>query len=239
MYLNSPLSLLLAAPLILTSGCAAGDARDYFQIAEGNTWEFFVRNSELNDERWTLQILDADENEQGGRGELYFELIATYTDATNPTLEYNEFRRRFNVSADNGGLGEDAPVIAWQYKQVNNDEGLRNENFVVQPEESPDWSASWDFEVDGEGGGSDFEFELVAGWATDSVQTSLGQFENTLKIERTRSTISNTGEGQQILTNLREEWYAPDVGLVQYRETGADGISVEGVLRTTNVSVPE
>jgi hypothetical protein len=232
-------SLLLLVPLWGLSGCAAGSAGDYFQLVEGNTWEYFVRNSELNDEKWTLSIKDADDNEQGSRGELYFELIATYTDATNPNLEYNEFRRRFNVSADNGGLGDDAPVIAWQYKQVNNDEGKRNEDCFVQPEASADWSAAWDFDVDGEGGGSDFEYEINTSWSSDSVQTSVGTFTETLYVSRLRRTISNSGGNQSILENLREEWYALDVGLVQYRDTAADGEFVEGVLFTTNVTAPE
>lgn len=232
-------SLFLVAPLLLGSGCAAGDAGDYFQLVEGNTWEYFVRNSQLNDEKWTLELKDADDNDQGSRGQLYFELIATYTDATNPTLEYNEFRRRFNVSADNGGLGEEAPIIAWQYKQVNNDEGKRNEDFLRQPGDSADWSMAWDFDIDGEMGGSDFEFEIEMSWATDSVQTSLGEFSDTLYVSRLRRTISTSGGNEQILTNTREEWYALDVGLVQYRDTSTDGIAVEGVLRTTSVMLPE
>lgn len=232
-------NLLALATLFASAGCAGGDAGDFFQMEEGNTWEYFVRNSELNDEGWTLAIKDADDNQQGSRGQLYFELTRTYTDATNPTLEYTDFLRRFNVSTDNGGLGEDAPVIAWVYKQVNNDEGARNENFLVQPEVGADWSSAWEFEVDGENGASDFEFEVTAQYASSSVQTSLGSFEETLHITRTRQTISNSGGSEQILTNVREEWYARDVGLVQYRETGNDGLSVEGVLRTTSVAVPE
>ncbi len=235
---RSLIALLLAAPLGALSGCAAGDAGDYFQFEEGNSWQYFVRNSELRDERWTLSILDSDDNEQGSRGQLYFELKRTYTDDNNPDLEYSDFLRRFNVSADHGGLGEESPIIAWQYKQVNNDEGKRNEDFLVQPEVG-DWSAAWDFEVDGDAGASDFEFEVEAGWATESVQTSLGSFEDTLHVTRTRRTISNSGGNEQVLTNVREEWWALDIGLVQYRETGSDGLSVEGVVRQTSVSVPE
>ncbi|MCO4770108.1 MAG: hypothetical protein KDA24_08775 [Deltaproteobacteria bacterium] len=232
-------SFVLALALGGLSGCAGGNAGNYFQFEEGNTWDFFVRNSELNDESWTLAIKDADDNQQGSRGQLYYELTRTYTDDNNPNLEYTDFLRRFNVSADNGGLGEEAPVIAWQYKQVNNDEGLRNENFVIQPEASSDWADAWDFDVDGENGGSDFEFEVTASFATESVQTSLDNYEDTLHVVRIRRTISNSGGNESVLTNTREEWYALDVGLVQYRETGADGLSVEGVLRNTSVAVPE
>jgi len=235
---RSLFAFLIAAPLSALSGCAGGDAGNYFQLEEGNTWEYFVRNSELRDERWTLSILDSDDNEQGSRGQLYFELKRTYTDDNNPDLEYSDFLRRFNVSADNGGLGDDAPIIAWQYKQVNNDEGKRNEDFLVQPEVG-EWSSTWDFEVDGDAGASDFEFEVEAGWATEGVQTSLGVFEDTLKITRTRRTISNSGGNEQVLTNIREEWWALDVGLIQYRETGSDGLSVEGVVRQTSVEIPE
>jgi len=222
---------ILALPLLLTTGCSGLGVGDYFKIEEDNTWSFFVRNSELNDEQWTLSVLDSDENEQSGRGMFFIQLLRTYKDDVNPTIEYEEILRGFNVSPDYGGQGEDANPVAWVYKYANTDEGDRNENFLVQPGTDRDWTDAWDFEVEGAGGGSDFEFEISMSYESESIQTSLGTFDDTLAITRTRTTVSSGGDP---LENVRQEWWAVDVGLIRYIETGADGLSVEGVVRTTN-----
>jgi len=226
----------LALSALLMTGCSGLGSGDYFQIAEGNSWSFFVRNSELNDEQWTLNVLDSDENDASGRGEFFMQLMRTYKDDVNPAIEYEEILRGFNLSADYGGLGEDADPVAWVYKYANTDEGDRNENFVVQPGTEADWSLSWDYEVRGSGGGSDFEFEIDMAYETEPIQTSLGTFEDTLAVTRTRTTVSSGGDD---LTNTRQEWWAVDVGLIRYIETGADGLSVEGVVRTTNFAAAE
>lgn len=221
----------LLAPLLLLTGCSGLGVGDYFQMVEGNTWSYFVRNSELNDEQWTLSVLDSEENEASGRGEFFVQLLRTYKDDVNPAIEYTEILRGFNVSPDFGGLGEDADPVAWVYKYANTDEGDRNENFVVQPGSESDWTASWDYEVRGDGGGSDFEFVIDMAYESEPIQTSLGTFEDTVAITRTRTTVSSGGDD---LTNTRQEWWAVDVGLIRYIETGADGLSVEGVVRTTS-----
>lgn len=224
-------SLLLALVLAPLTGCAGLGAADYYQFEEGNSWEYFVRDSELTDEQWVLSIKDGDDNDQGGNGRFYFELMAYWKDATNPNIDYEEPRRRFNISPDFGGLGEDADIIAWQYKQVNNDEGRRNENFAVAPGDDPDWSETWDFSINGSGGGSDFDFEITASYSDEEIQTTPGTFDQTLHIERVRTTTSNNGGEVQVLTSVREEWYVADIGLIRYRDTASDGQVVEGVLR--------
>lgn len=217
----------MLALLLLTTGCSGLGVGDYFRIEEGNTWGFFVRNSDLNDERWTLSVLDADENEQNQRGTLYWQFLKTYKDDVNPAIEYEALLRSFNVSADYGGASEDSVPVAWLYKFVNEDEGERNENFLVQPGSESDWSVSWDYEVDGS---LDFEFVVDMAYETEPIQTSLGTFEDTLSVTRTRTWSS----GGDPLENVRQEWWAQNVGLIRYIETGADGLSVEGVVRTTN-----
>ncbi len=223
---------LLTLPLLLCTGCSSLGVGDYFQIAEGNTWGFFVRNSELNDEQWTLSVLDADDNEQSQRGTLYWQFLKTYKDDVNPAIEFETLLRSFNVSPDYGGLGEDATPVGWVYKFANADEGDRNENFLVQPGTDSDWTQTWDYTVGGAGGGSDFEFVIEMAYETEPIQTSLGTFEDTVAVTRTRTTVSSGGDPLQ---NTRQEWWAVDVGLIRYIETGADGLSVEGVVRTTNV----
>ena len=218
-------------PLLLT-GCSGLGVGDYFQLAEDNTWSFFVRNSELNDEQWTWSVVDAGENDASGRGEFFVQLIRNYKDAVNPAIEYTEILRGFNLSADYGGLGEDADPVAWVYKYANTDEGDRNESFVVQPGQESDWSAHWEYEVGGVGGGSDFEFVVDMAYESEPIQTSLGTFEDSVAVTRRRTTVSAGGDE---LVNVRQEWWAVDVGLIRYIETGADGLSVEGVVRSTNV----
>ncbi len=218
---------ILTLPLLLATGCGGLGVGDYFRIEEDNTWSFFVRNSELNDEQWTLSVLDADDNEENQRGSLYWQLRQTYKDDVNPTIEHAANLRAFNLSPDYGGQGEDAVPVAWIYKYVNTEEGLRNENFLVQPGTESDWSASWEFTVRES---FDFVFDIEMAYETEPIQTSLGTFEDTLAVTRTRTWSS----GGDPLLNVRQEWWAVNVGLIRYIETGADGLSVEGVVRTTN-----
>ena len=119
------------------------------------------------------------------------------------------------------------------------EEGDRDEYFVVAPGSAGDWSDSWSYET-GEVGGSDFEHEISVSRCDGEVETSYAVFDDCLEYSRTVTTTNFDFEGnEQILTTVHDETWAADVGLVRYSITASDGHVSTAVLRTTSSQPPD
>jgi hypothetical protein len=230
MNLLRPLLLLLFAALLC--GCPPLDAADYYQLAVGNQWEYYVTQGPEG-EVWNMDVLDADENPETGRGDIY--VVMTRTEpAPEPTMDPQVYdARRFNLATQDDLTGSVAKLIGWQYKWVNNDEGDRNEYFVKAPGSASDWSDSWSYGVSESAGGTSFDFSVTGAYMTDPVQTPYGTYVDCVRY--TRDVQLNHNDGSQQNIEHVEDW-AAGVGLIRYMVTAVDGDVTEVLLRTTNVA---
>jgi len=224
---------LVFLPAVLLCGCPPVEAIDYYQLAVGNQWEYFVTQGGVEGEVWNMEIFDADANPDSGRGDIY--LLMNHTTPPNEgnpqALTLPE--RSFNLAAQQDLTGSVAKLIGWQYKVVEEDEGDRNEYFVKAPGSADDWSGSWDYRVSDSGAAMDFAFSVNADRMTDPVQTPYGTYVDYVRcIREVRIEHSDGTEGNR---ELVEDW-ASGVGLIRYQVTGVDGDVTEVLLRTTNVA---
>lgn len=228
------LSTLLVASSAILLGCPPTGPGDYANLAVGNTWEYFLVQGGEDEEYWTLQALDADDNTESGRGDIYLRLSRTIPDGLAPGQDETYDQRRFNVAHVQDLTGSEPVTIGWDYRWVLQEEGDRGEFFTVAPGSSADWTNSWNYET-GEPGGSDFDHEITATRCQDYVETSYGTFGDCVVYERTVTTTNfDLGGEEQVLTTVHHETWANGVGLVRYSITASDGNVSTAVLRTTN-----
>ncbi len=227
-------ALVCLAPVVFLLGCPPSGGGDYYNFGLGYTWEYVLIEGGEDDEFWTLQALDADENDESGRGDYYIKLTRTLPDSLGPGQDQTFDQRRFNVDHEQDLTGSEPVSIGWSYKWVLQEEGDREEYFVVAPGSARDWSDSWSYET-GESGGSDFEHEITASRCTDQVVSSFISTADCIEYERTVTTTNFALDGsEQVLTTVHHETWAAGVGLMRYSITASDGGVSTAVLRTTD-----
>ncbi len=251
---------LLAALSVLLSGCPPVELQEYYQFAIGNTWEYYlteggVVTADCGDgidhesvEVWTLAVLDDDENAESQRGDRYVHWTRNWADPCNPSQEYTVTHRAFNLAEEVDLTGLEPVATGYTYKWVGNDEGKRNEYFVMAPNGSADWTESWDARVSGDGGGSDFEFEVSVEVLSEPLQVPYARpgasstYTDVVEYTRTQTAISVNLDGEELVqTQIHVEDYAQGVGLIRYHYTNSEDPPqvTEALLRTTNISVDE
>ncbi len=219
--------------LLLMVGCPPAEDVDYFQLAVGNHWEYYVTQGGEEGEVWNMEIFDADDNPETGRGDVYLVMnrVEPPPEPTLPSLTVNT--RTFNLATQEDLTGSVAKLIGWQYKWVNNDEGDRNEYFVKEPGSGSDWSDDWEYGVNGSAGGTDFWFSVRAARTSDPIQTPYGTYVDSIEVNR-EVRLDHSDGTEQFVSHV-EDW-AAGVGLIRYMRTGTDGDVTEVLLRTTNVA---
>jgi hypothetical protein len=224
---------VLAVVLPVLSACPPVEEADYFQMAVGNQWEYYVTQGGLDGEVWNMEVFDADDNPETGRGDVYVVMSRTEPppEPTLPSLTVDA--RSFNLATQEDLTGSVAKLIGWQYKWVNNDEGDRNEYFVKAPGSRADWSDHWEYGVNGSAGGTDFWFSVTGSYMPDPVQTPYGTYVDT--VEYVREVRLDHSDGTEQYVQHLENW-ADGVGLIRYVVTAVDGDITEVLLRTTNVA---
>ncbi len=232
-----PLQLLVKIPAVLLLcfglvGCPPVEEADYYQLAVGNQWEYYVTQGQSG-EVWNMEVFDADDNPETGRGDLYVVMSRTEPppEPNLPSLTIET--RSFNLASQEDLTGSVAKLIGWQYKWVNNDEGDRNEYFVKAPTSREDWTDDWQYGVNGSAGGTDFWFSVSASYMTEPVVTGYGTYIDC--IEYRREVRLEHDDGTEQYVEHLEAW-AAGVGLIRYTLTAVDGDVTEVVLRTTNVA---
>jgi hypothetical protein len=234
------LPLLSLAPL--AAACPGGGAAaDYYRMEQGLSWDYYlISEGGAEDEAWALQVLDADENEETSIGDLFFRLQRSYTDESNPSQTYTLDQRKFNLRLEEDETTDPPAPIGWTYRWVNQDEGERGEYFVKVPGADTEWSDDWDYEIEGDAGGSDFGFEVHAERWAEPVEASLGTYDDTIAYTRT-VTITSFGLDGDELVQVQEhhEYWAAGVGLVRYLFVHSDGDVSEVVLRSTDAVTDE
>jgi hypothetical protein len=227
--------LLALVPLL--AGCPPGSGEDYFQLALNNSWEYFLVDGGEEGEFWTLTISDADENEESGRGDLFFQMVRTVPDALGEGVPADYPQRRFNVALEQDLTGSTPKPIGWTYRWLPDaqKEGDRGEYFVVSPGSAPDWSDDWSYDF-GEDTGSDFSISVVTERSTEPRQTSFGTFDDLILVERTVEITSFSSGEELVQTTVTSETWAAGVGPIYFHILAADGTNTEAVLRTTNVA---
>jgi hypothetical protein len=224
--------LALFAPVVLAA-CGPTGVSDYFNLVVDGTWHFDVIQPET-DEFWTLQTLDADDNEESHRGEIFFKLTRTIPDGLGPGQDQTFPQRQFNVSHDQDLSGTEPISLGWEYKWVAGlEEGDHGEYFVLTPDVDPEWEEFWNYAT-GEEGGSDFEHDVTARYCDQVVQTSYGLLEDCIIYERSVTTTNYIGQDEQVLTTVHTETWAANIGLVRYEILASDGETTIAVLRTTD-----
>jgi hypothetical protein len=229
------LSILPLAVLLI--GCPPSAQEDYFHLELGNSWEYFLVDGGEEGETWSLDILDADDNEESGRGDIFFKMIRTVPNALGEGVPADYEQRRFNLALEQDETGSTPKPIGWTYRWLPEaqKEGDRGEYFVVSPGSASDWSDDWSYDF-GEDTGSDFSISVVTQRSSDARQTSFGTFTDLVVVERTVEITSfSTGE-ELVQTTVTNETWAAGVGLVHFHILAADGTTTEAVLRTTNVT---
>ena len=226
---------LIPLTLLLT-GCPPGGGEDYFRLDVGNTWEYFLVDGGVEGEYWTLSMLDADENEESGRGDVFFQMLRTVPDALGPGVPADYPQRRFNVALEEDTTGSVAMPIGWTYRWLPDaqKEGDRGEYFVKSPGSASDWSDGWSYEVGD--AGSDFDFEVETYRSSEARQTSFGTYTDLVIVERTTEITSYSTGTELVQTTTSVETWAAGVGLIHFSILGADGVTTEAVLRTTNAA---
>jgi len=230
-------ALLLFVSVPLLAGCPPTAQNDHYQLELGNTWEYFLVDGGEEGEFWTLQILDADDNEESGRGDIFFRMIRTVPNALGEGIPADYEQRRFNLALEEDLTGSTPKPIGWTYRWLPEaqKEGDRGEYFVVSPGSASDWADDWSFEF-GEDTGSDFEISVVTERSDVGRQTSFGTFDDLILVERTAQITSfSTGE-ELVQTTVTTETWAAGVGLIHFHILAADGTTTEAVLRTTNAA---
>jgi hypothetical protein len=231
--------LPLLASAFLLAACPPGSSDDHFQLALDNTWEYFLVDGGEDGEFWTLTISDADENEESGRGDLFFEMVRTVPDALGIGVPADYPQRRFNLALEQDLTGSTPKPIGWTYRWLPDaqKEGGRGEYFVVSPGSAADWSDDWSYDF-GEGSGSDFALAVTTERSETARQTSFGTFDDLILVERTVVITSFSSGEELVQTTVTSETWAAGVGLIHFHILAADGATTEAVLRTTNVTTP-
>lgn len=229
----------LLALVSLLVGCPPSSGEDHFQFALDNTWEYFLVDGGEEDEVWNLTISDADENEESGRGDLFFQMVRTVPNALGEGLPADYPQRRFNLALEQDLTGSTPKPIGWTYRWLPDaqKEGARGEYFVVSPGSASDWSDDWSYDF-GEPTGSDFSIAVITERSSEPRQTSFGTFDDLILVERTVEITSFSSGDELVQTTVTNETWAEGVGLVHFHILAADGTNTEAVLRTTNVTTP-
>ena len=224
-------SLLLCAGLF--TGCTAvEEVGDYFLLEVGNTWTYALIQGG-NDEEWTLEVLDAAENDQSPRGDLW--VLMTYpepaNDPQNPGAIIERRWRSFNVSLEADSTGEEPIPIGYTYRYVLPDEGDRSEFFVKYPGDNDAYTESWDYEVEEEGTTTRFEYEVSTQYSTEPVDTGYGKWSDNVLVDRV---VTQHREGEDPFVQRHHEVWAAGGGLVRYRFVSVDEVVTEVVVRDSS-----
>lgn len=222
---------------LLLAGCPPTIIDDYFQMEVGNTWEYFLVDGGEVDEFWTLNALDADDNDESGRGDIFFRMVRTVPDGIADGVPAEYEQRRFNIGLEQDLTGSEPRPIGWTYRWLPEaqKEGDREEYFVVVPGSRDDWTDSWSYEF-GEDGGSDFYIEVDTQRSEGPRQTSYGTYNDLVECVRTVEITSFATGEELVQTTVTTETWAAGVGLIHFHVLAADDTTTEGVLRTTNVA---
>ena len=214
-------------------GCPPTDPIDYYQLSIGNQWEYYVSQGGQDGEVWNMEIFDADDNPETGRGDVFLVMSRTEPppEPTLPSLTVDT--RSFNLATQQDLTGQAPKLIGWQYKWVNNDEGDRDEYFVKAPGSASDWSEAWEYGVNGSAGGTACWFSVDAARRSDPIQTPYGTYVDCIEVQR-EVRLDHSDGTEQFVSHV-EDW-AAGVGLIRYVRTGTDGDETEVLLRTTNVA---
>lgn len=232
---------LLSLPLfgLALAACGPKTVPDYFNLETlGASWHFDVVQPET-DEFWTLQTLDADDEEHppgdgANRGEIWFKLTRTIPDGLGPGQDQVIPQRQFNLSHEQDLTGSEPLSIGWEYKWLAGvEEGDHGEFFVITPTWDEDWSEFWTYET-GEEGASDFEHDIAGSYCAEPAETSYGILQDCVVYERTVTTTNFEGGEEQVLTTVHTEVWAAGIGLARYEILASDGELTIAVLRTTN-----
>ena len=105
--LRSCMLLLLSAWLC---GCPPVESTDYFQMEIGNQWEYYVTQGGLDGEVWNMEVFDADDNPETGRGDIYVVMTRTEPppEPNLPSLTVDA--RTFNLAAQQKQLDYKAVI---------------------------------------------------------------------------------------------------------------------------------
>lgn len=220
--------------LVGALGCDTASTDDYFRFEIDQSWTYYLNEGGREDEVWTLEILDADDNEQSARGDFYFLLTQTYPNPEPALPDVTYPLRQFNFAAELEGTVENPTVSAWVYKWANSDEGLRNQDFVVPPGEEDSWSLSW--ESGSDSGTTEWTYDVLSERRAEGIQVPHGFYEDCIEVTRTITTTSTVGGEETETTQVRQETWANGVGLIRYHLTATDGTIVEGLLRETTAA---
>lgn len=226
---------ILALSLLLVVGCGTGSgADDYFRFEAGNTWTYYLNEGGQEDEVWTLDVLDADENEQSARGDFFFLLTQTYPNPEPALPDITSPLRQFNFSAELSGTVENPEVSSWVYKWANDDEGLRNQDFVVPPGDDSAWTTTW--ESGSDTGTLEVAYEIASSRRAEGIRVPFGFYEDCIDVRRTITRTGTVAGDDSVTVQVREETWANGVGLIRYHLTATDGTISEGLLRETNTA---
>jgi len=221
----------LLVPVLLLSACTSAGG-DYFRLEEGLTWEYSLVQGGVQDEVWRVEVGDAADNPANQRGSLWWRIVRSEPHPDFPGERLETDHRSFNVGAEEDQTGSEPVLLGYTYRHVELDEGDRNEWFVKVPEAGATWSDTWNYTIDD--GGSEFEYTIEISRGQDTVQTGLGNYDDTVQVIRT-TVITNRNQGnEQELTQIHEEHWARDVGLVRYRFTAANEEVTDAALRTAD-----
>jgi hypothetical protein len=229
--------LSLIVFLSVLTACPPGTAEDHFQLELGNTWEYFLVDGGEEGEFWRLDMLDADDNSESGRGDLFFHMVRTVPNALGEGIPADYEQRRFNLALEQDLTGSVPKPIGWTYRWLPDaqKEGDRGEYFVVSPGSAADWSDDWSYDF-GEDTGSDFSISVTTERSDVPRQTSFGTFTDLVLIERTVEITSFSSGEELVQVTVTSETWASGVGLIHFHILAADGTTTEAVLRTTNVT---
>jgi hypothetical protein len=235
-------TFLLPLLAFAVAACGPKVVPDYFNLSTLDaSWHFDVVQPET-DEFWTLQTLDADDNDLGDgshRGDIWFRLTRTIPDGLGPGQDQVIPQRQFNLSHEQDLSGSEPLSIGWEYKWLAGmEEGDQGEYFLLTPTVDEEWSEFWTYET-GEEGASDFEHDVAASYCADPAVTSYGIIEDCIVYERTVTTTNYVGGDEQVLTTVHTETWAAGIGLVRYEILSSDGELTIAVLRTTNADQAE
>jgi len=227
--------VVLASTLL--AACPPVETEDYYQLAAGNQWEYYMSEGAADGVIWDLEVLDANENEETSRGDLWVVLTRTEP-PQQPGFDPLVIRQRsFNIDLEQTITDGETVDVGWVYKWADSGEGDRNEYFVKKPSGDADWAESWEFDVFEAIGSSRFYFDIEASMRTEPLQTPYGTYLDCIDYIRTVEIEHNDGSVDRV---DRLETWAAGVGLIRYRISaqnaeGEDTIT-EGLLRTTNVA---
>jgi hypothetical protein len=230
-----PLSPLLLCASLLVACPSAEEAGDFFLLEAGNTWTYTLIQGG-NGEEWTLSVLDAAENQDSSRGDLWFYMTRPEpsNDPQDPDAVIDFPVRSFNVSLEADSTGEEPIPIGYTYRFVGQGEGDRNEFFVKYPGDNATYTESWEYEVENELGTNRFEYSIETRHSTDEVETGLGNWSDNILVDRVVTQINIDGAGNEVpFEQTHQEVWAAGAGLVRYRFVSVDEEVTEAVMRTS------